>query len=363
MAYAPERGAIAEIFSTMARDLSQVAQVAVLAPDGLTIDADALVADIRFPYSSRRPYQAIVGRGWRAHRRAASLHPRVVLLFTQHPLNIVAATLLGRRKVAMWWHEPLGRGQVNTWKGLVYRIHDALIAPRCATILVAAPSVKSNVPTRYQGKTVVVPFATMPEFASQSGRFANAPSDVLFFGKLAPYKGLDVLARALVRLRRDGSQPQVRLIGAGSLEQASPEMAAFRAKHPTQVVHVDEYASPADIASALVSTRVLVLPYLSAAGSSTIAIAGLHGSAIVASRCGCFDDFLTDGESALLVDPADDLELSEALLRLLTDESLQHHISSGLHAMTESTFDPGRVAAQLLDVLGITPTSSREPEA
>ncbi len=227
VAYAPSRGAVAEIFSTMARDLSEVARVAVLAPEGLSTDAAALTADIRFKYSARRPYQAVFRSGWRAHRRAASLRPRVVLLFTQHPLNIVASVHLRRSRLAMWWHEPLGRGQVTASKAMVYRVHDAVIAPRCFRVLVAARSVLSNVPARHQHKTRVVPFATMTEFATSSGRFAAAPSDILFFGKIAPYKGLDVLARALQRLRQEGSQPMVRLVGTGSLQQSAPLMAAF----------------------------------------------------------------------------------------------------------------------------------------
>lgn len=357
MAYAPLHGGVTENFSTIARDLSRVARVAVLAPEYFPIDGDALVADLRFRYSARRPYRAVFGSGWRAHRQAALLRPRVVLLFTQHPLNILASAHLRRSRLAMWWHEPIGRGQVSTLKTLVYRVHDAVLAPLCMRILVAAPSVLSNVPSRYRSKTRVVAFATMPEFATQSGRFAGEPSDILFFGKLAPYKGLDVLARALQRLRQAGSQPMVRLIGTGSLQQAAPLMAAFQAEHPTQVVHIDEYAPAADIASALVSTRVLVLPYLSAAGSATISIAGMHDAVTVASRCGCFKDFLTDEESALLVTPGDDLELSVALTRALNDESLRHHIAAGLHAMTESAFDPDRVAAQLLDALDVAPAS------
>jgi glycosyltransferase involved in cell wall biosynthesis len=361
VAYAPPNGAIAEILSAIARDLSAITRVAVLAPEGLVMDAAGAVDDIRFNYSSRRPDRAIFGSGWRAHRRAAALSPRVVLLFTQHPLNIVTAAHLRKSNLSMWWHEPRPRGQVHRLKALVYRLHDSVIAPRCTRILVAAPSVLADVPSRLRGKTSVVPFATMPEFAVDSARFSDTPSDVLYFGKVATYKGLDVLASALSLLDANGSRPRVRLIGAGSLSESAPKMVAFIHEHPGQIEHLDEYASPGDVGSALAVTKVVVLPYLSAAGSSTIAIVGMHGAALVASRCGCFDDFVVDEASGLLVAPGDAEELSRALSRLLGDDDLRKRLGAGLQSVARSTFDPRVVAESLLGALGIDVPAVRDP--
>lgn len=353
--YFPPTGAIAELFAAIAAALAGVARTAVLAPADAGAMPAGLVADIRFPYSSRRPERAVLGAGYRAHRTAARLRPSVVLLFTQHPLNVLAALHLRRSRLTFWWHEPVFRGQAGLARRLTYRSHDLVIAPLAERIVVAAASVERDVPPRYRGKVAVVPFPRPQGFDTDSGRFAADPTDLAFFGKLAPYKGLDVLADAIDHLASDGRRPTLRVVGAGALELAAPRLASLAARHRGVVDHVDEYASGHDVVSALRSSRLCVLPYLSAAGSSTIAVVGGTSVPLVASRCGAFEDELVDGEHAVLVEPGDAVGLAEGIAALLADPERRSAVGDALHELTEQRYSAPRVAAQLLTAIARGP--------
>ena len=348
--YFPQRGAIAEGLATLAAGVAAHHRVAVLAPEHLPA-VDGAVAEYRFPYSSSRPYRALLGSGWRAHRDAAAARPRAVLLYSQHPLNVVAVRLLRRARVAFWWHEPLARGQATRARRAMYASNGWLVAPRADRIIVGAPSVAADVPSDLRARTSVVPIPAPAAFAGDSGRFADRPVDLVFFGKVERYKGLDVLAGALDVLAGRGIRPTLRIVGAGSLRDAAPRMAELVASSGDRVDVVDEYVAAADVGSALRSADVVVLPYLTAAGSSTIAVAGMHACCVVASRCGAFADYLDDGVSALLHEPGSPHDLADALEQVLADGVRRRALGDALHELYTERLDADVVARALAAVV------------
>ena len=349
--YFPNDGAIAELFATFASALSRLCRVAVLAPEGADLQVGPEVVRLGFRYDSRRPYQALGPSGIMSHRRAAGLRPVSTLFFTQHPLNIVAAPLFRRSRRVMWWHEPASRGQASRLRSLAYAANDRFVVRQLDGFVVASPIVEQSVPEEFQSRTVVVPFPRPEGFDAASKRFDDDPTDVVFFGKLAPYKGLDVLADALVLLASRGVNPTVRLLGAGHLEEAAPLMSQAATSTAARIEHLDEYASAADVGSALRASSVCVLPYLTAAGSSTIAIAAHHHSCVLASTAGSFGDFLIHDESALLHPPGDAAGLADHIEEALRDGALRRRLSEQLHSVSERRFDRDVVALELHRVL------------
>ena len=345
--YFPPTGAIAELFATIASGLAQRVSVGVLAPRYLET-LPGVQADFRFPYSTRRPDRAVTGQGWRAHRAAAATQPRVTLLFTQHPLNAVSAGLFRSSRLALWWHEPVARGQASALRRTMYGLNDRLVVPRCDRFVVASDSVRASVPGRYRDRTIVVPFPSPASPGVASKRFSLSPTDLVFFGKLETYKGLDTLADALELLEARDLHPTVRIVGSGRLADAAPRLARFGGRHPGRVDHVDEYAPGADVASALRCAGVCVLPYLTAAGSSAIAVAGQQRAALVASCAGSFGDFLTDGVTARLHRPGDAEQLADLVVDLLGDPIERTRLGEALHELQATRFSIEATSRALL---------------
>jgi glycosyltransferase involved in cell wall biosynthesis len=171
---------------------------------------------------------------------------------------------------------------------------------------------------------------------------ADGTVRLLSFGRLLPYKGLDLLADALRRL---GPQPglAVRVVGAGP---ESPELAALRA---LPGVTVENRWVPEDEVGALLGwADAVVLPYREASQSGVAAAALAAHRRVIATDVGGLREQLAGEKLAILCEPRAD-SLADALRRLLDrpQEAACPDIASPQAAWQEL----GRSFADQLDVL------------
>lgn len=120
---------------------------------------------------------------------------------------------------------------------------------------------------------------------------------LLSFGRLLPYKGLDLLAEALIML---GSCPGVaiRVVGSG------PECPALQALRALPGVTVENRWVPEDEISALLDwSDALVLPYREASQSGVAAAAIAAGRRVLATRVGGLAEQLAGAPGAILCEP------------------------------------------------------------
>jgi glycosyltransferase involved in cell wall biosynthesis len=152
------------------------------------------------------------------------------------------------------------------------------------------------------------------------------PVNLLFFGIVRHYKGVDVLLRALPRLLRERS---VRLVIAGEFwDPAQPYADLIHDLHLE--AHVDlrpGFVPDDELIKLLVDADLMVAPYRSATQSGAVEMAFGAGLPVVASRVGGLGDQIDDGTDGLLV-PADDVSsLSQALLKATEHQTLDRLIA------------------------------------
>ncbi|HLN79465.1 MAG TPA: glycosyltransferase family 4 protein [Candidatus Bathyarchaeia archaeon] len=151
---------------------------------------------------------------------------------------------------------------------------------------------------------------------------------ILYVGQLYPWKGVDVLLRAMSRI------PDERLVvvggGGESLDRAKriagEEGVAERVDFRGTVPHVE-------VRSFLGATRVAVVPNRAEGVSKYTSPLKLFeamaaGVPIVASDLPSLREVLRDGENALLVPPGEPEALAGAIRRLLQDTALASRIAA-----------------------------------
>jgi glycosyltransferase involved in cell wall biosynthesis len=154
------------------------------------------------------------------------------------------------------------------------------------------------------------PFAFGPPTAPP--RSHGGPLRLLFFGRLLPYKGLDLFAAAL---RRIGPRADitVRVVGQG------PETAALNELRGLQNVVVENRWVPEDeIASLLAWADALVLSHTEASQSGVAAAAIAARRWLVATRVGGLVEQLQTEPQARMCDPTVE-GLATAILQLIAD--------------------------------------------
>jgi glycosyltransferase involved in cell wall biosynthesis len=135
---------------------------------------------------------------------------------------------------------------------------------------------------------------------------------LLFFGKIRPYKGIDVLLQALRRIA------DVRLTVAGEVYGHGGELPALieRTGLGDRVLLRPGYLPAERIPELFAEADALVLPYRTATASQLVALAHEHGLPAVVTRVGNFPDAVTDGVDGLICAPGDVDDLARVLHEL-----------------------------------------------
>lgn len=139
----------------------------------------------------------------------------------------------------------------------------------------------------------------------------RAKLELLFFGFVRPYKGLDVLLEAMVHLEKDDVQLSI----VGEFWNGESEALKFIVDHEiaAKIEIVGRYVSNDEAAAYFTRCDVVVLPYHSATGSAVIPLAYHYGKPVIATRVGGVPDVVEDGITGTLVEPGSSSQLVRAI--------------------------------------------------
>jgi glycosyltransferase involved in cell wall biosynthesis len=140
---------------------------------------------------------------------------------------------------------------------------------------------------------------------------------MLFFGRMSPYKGIEMLYEAMVLAadRLDG----IRLIVAG------PNGGAYRPPDPPVLGNgctIDSrigYVSNPELAALFQKAAVVVCPYLDATQSGVVLTAHGFDRPVIASAVGGLPEYVDHGQTGILIPPRDPRALANAIVEILGD--------------------------------------------
>lgn len=182
------------------------------------------------------------------------------------------------------------------------------------------------------GKKYIIPYGISPGFHKIStAKSPGAPPVIACPARLVPIKGHLFLLDALQRLKRQGHRFQCWFIGDGFLKR---QLMARRGELGLQA-EVQFLGDRHDMDLLLALADIIVLPTLHDTFPFAVIEAQAAGKPAVASRIGGIPEMITPGVDGLLVAPADSLELSETLARLIRDPSLR--LTLGHEALRRAT--------------------------
>jgi glycosyltransferase involved in cell wall biosynthesis len=175
---------------------------------------------------------------------------------------------------------------------------------------------------------------------------------LLFFGIVRPYKGLDILLRALA-----GAGPQVSLTVAGEIWDGQEELLRLISGLGLQdrVSMSGGYVPTAGIPAVFASADALVLPYRSATASQNALVAFRFGIPVIATRAGAIADAVDDGVNGILCDPGDAGDLARAI-RALYEPGTLERLRAGVRPP-----DPGPIWDDYLAAVGKAASAGRSP--
>jgi glycosyltransferase involved in cell wall biosynthesis len=355
----PYKGGTAQHTTTLAHRLSAVGHDTVLVswraqyprflyPGQLTVAEPevALYPGMERPLAWYRP-----DGWWLTGRRLARQGCDVVVLSVVTPVQAPAYLALARAArsggctvVALCHNvqphenrgadEPLMRALLRRVDAVV--VHSAAEASRAEALTSAPVQVATlpphlpppgRAPTRVTGAAspeVPAGLEILAEAAATAAAAGTGPAGprhrLLFFGIVRPYKGLDILLRALAETGQ-----QISLTVAGEIWSGRDDLLRLISDLGLQdrVTMPGTYVPTADVPGLFAGADALVLPYRSATASQNALIAFQFGVPVIASRAGAIADAVQDGVNGILCAPGDAVDLARAIRALYAPGALE----------------------------------------
>jgi glycosyltransferase involved in cell wall biosynthesis len=183
--------------------------------------------------------------------------------------------------------------------------------------------------------------------------FGLAPNDLLLLavGGLHPRKGHGVLIRSLARLRDSGLAVPWKLVIAGrGPEHENLVELAGQTGLSGQVILAGQREDIPDLQAA---ADIFVMPSLWEGLPLAILEAMFASNPVVASRTSGIPEAINDGEEGILAAPGDEMELADALGRLMTDAGLRARLGQSARRRALRDFTVARMAADYEALYGL----------
>ncbi len=277
-----------------------------------------------------------------AHLRRATAD--VMIVHEPNPWALLSL-LIARPRIplAIWFHSDVIRPRLQ------YRLFYAPVArpvyDRARRFVVSSPALAAASPVlnRYPDRITVIPFgidtaawAATPEITRRAAelRAAAGRPIVLFLGRLVPYKGVDVLIKAVAPL-------PVHLVIAGDGPMRETWQRAAGIHRGAAIVQFTGPLPDRDVQAWLHASDVLVLPSITPAEAFGVVQleAMATGTPVISTSVASGVPWVNrDGETGIVVQPGDVAALAAAVERITSDAALRARLGTAGLARVRSEF-------------------------
>ncbi len=238
-------------------------------------------------------------------RQARRWHPDVVHAHPNVSPALFMVAIAPRVPLVLTVHDVVAHpGQ--TTKNVPRRVMERAWERQASGFIVHGEDLRPLLEARVGDRPVaVVPHGVRPE---QRPDPVPARPNILFFGRLEPYKGLRVLMDAMALVWE--VRPDAELVVAGS-GQAESEVT----DDDPRIRKLARYVPEAEVSQLFRDAQLLVAPYTEASQSGVIPLACARGIPAIVTDVGALPTLVID--SSQVVAPGDPQALAQALVRNL----------------------------------------------
>lgn len=164
----------------------------------------------------------------------------------------------------------------------------------------------------------------------------NKKLQILYFGIIKPYKGIDILLRAYAKLSVNIRENST-LVVCGYPKMDMKYLLQLAKKLQLNNINWDlRYIPSKELNAIFYSADIIVFPYREIDASGALMAALPFKKPIIASDIGCFNELLSEGVHAYLV-PVENVDaLSEALAKLLSSQLLREKMSTNICELVDT---------------------------
>jgi glycosyltransferase involved in cell wall biosynthesis len=281
---------------------------------------------------------------WRLVIYAATAKPKLFHILWNNKFAVVDRMLL------MLYYRALGKRVVLTvhnvnagWRdstdSFLNRLTLRIQYHLCDHLFVHTGQMRRELRTHFavaEAKVSLIPFginSTVPNTtlttseARQRLGLTESRKVALFFGNIAPYKGLEYLVQAMAFLA--SKDLDYRLVIAGRPKNCEPYWDSIQSQLSQPelracVIERIEYVPDADTEIYFKAADVLVLPYVHIFQSGVLFLSYNFGLPVIASDVGSLREDILEGQTGFVCRPRDPIDLAKAIKTYFSSDLYRH---------------------------------------
>ncbi len=164
---------------------------------------------------------------------------------------------------------------------------------------------------------------------------------LLFFGRIMPYKGLDLLLEAYAVLRQEQCPVELIIRGSGDM---TPYAVQLKKLDGVTIDH--RWIKEEEIGPIFQRADIVVLPYHAASQSGVIATAYAVGVPVVVTPVGGLVEQVKHEQTGLIAAAPNAAAIADAIRRLIHEPALRDHCAKGARDEAETTLSWSSIAGQ-----------------
>lgn len=145
-------------------------------------------------------------------------------------------------------------------------------------------------------------------------------NNVLFFGRITPYKGIEFLCEAMKKVHAVIPDATLTIAGGGHFYF---DISEYQQLQYFEIMN--RYITMEELACLVFESTITVCPYKEATQSGVIMTSFSMCKPVVATNVGGLGEMVEHGKCGLVVEPSDSEALADAIIQILSDkEKLEH---------------------------------------
>lgn len=180
------------------------------------------------------------------------------------------------------------------------------LAVSCNDIVVLSNCFKDIVKREYkksESNIHIIPLGNQLYYGNESLKKKSDRYELVFYGRVDKYKGLDNLAIIYKRLLEKHDNIHLTIAASGNFDQYKKEYLGIPAE---KITIINRWIEDAEVPGLFAYDKsITLLPYKNATQSGIIPIAMQHKSLLISSDCSGLAEQISDGQTGFLVKPND----------------------------------------------------------
>jgi glycosyltransferase involved in cell wall biosynthesis len=351
------KNAITDSYKDIINRLSQKNNIAVIVPcvcAETEFRRDFSII-IREDFSCRNKAAAVFAASYFALkiRRMVGMHKieKLFLYFDNDWFNIFLTVFLIKKNISyyVWIHDP----KLHSGEGLitktVRRFNVRFLYKKAEKIFISWEGIKKFVSETYGIDEQKIISIKLPELQEMEFRdikpapFGKCKYDLIFFGRIEEYKGIDLLIDSVINLKNSGKKLQTMIAGTGSIEQNIQE----KVKDLDYITFINRYVPDKELAELIAVSKIVVMPYKDATGTQAIQTANFYKKPVIAANKGCFPEYIKNGINGFIFNDYSTAGISETILKLIDNEKLYKKMQIEMSSFFKKNFTLETMTAKL----------------